>query len=269
MFEWLSDPAIWASFLTLTALEIVLGIDNIVFISVLVSKLPPDQARRARQIGLGLALAFRILFLLLLTWIIGLTAPVFDLGLQGGLDPVTGHPTFETQFTWKDLILLAGGIFLVYKATREIHHGVEGEEEALAGTRTPALFGAIVGQIIIIDIVFSIDSIITAVGMVDPELVGVMIAAVIVAVAVMFVASGPVAKFVHDNPTTKMLALAFLVMIGASLIADAFGYHIPRGYLYAAIAFSLAVEVLNVISTRNRKRRLPPGTGTGHGGPAH
>ncbi len=264
MFEWISDPAIWASFLTLLVMEIVLGIDNIVFISVLVSKLPPAQARRARQIGLGLALGFRILFLLLLTWIIGLTTPVFDLGFQGGLDPVTGHPTFETQFTWKDLILLAGGIFLVYKATREIHHGVEGEEEALAGGNVAAMFGAIVAQIVVIDIVFSIDSIITAVGMVDAEYVEVMIAAVIVAVGVMFVASGPVAKFVHDNPTTKMLALAFLVMIGASLIADAFGYHIPRGYLYAAIAFSAGVEVLNVISTRNRKRKPASGGGTGH-----
>lgn len=253
--EWISDPTVWASLLTLTAMEIVLGIDNIVFISVVVSRLPPDQAERARKIGLALALVFRIVLLLALTWIIGLTTPVIDLGIQGALD-AAGHPSFETQFTWKDIILFAGGLFLLYKATREIHAGVEGEEEVPGGTvRRGATYGAVISQIVLIDMIFSVDSIITAVGMVDPEYVGVMIAAVIIAVGVMFVASGPVARFVHDNPTTKMLALAFLVMIGASLVADAFGFHVPRGYLYAAMGFSALVEVLNVVSRRNQRRR--------------
>jgi predicted tellurium resistance membrane protein TerC len=168
--EWISDPTVWASLLTLTAMEIVLGIDNIVFISVVVSRLPPDQADTARKIGLALALVFRVILLLLLTWIIGLTQPVFDLGIQGGLDPVTGYPTFETQFTWKDIILLAGGLFLLVKATREIHLGVEGgdEEDTVATAGRKAAFGATIGQIVLIDIIFSVDSIITAVGMVDP-----------------------------------------------------------------------------------------------------
>ncbi len=266
MLDWLADPAVWASLVTLTVMEIVLGVDNIVFISVIVSRLPRDMARRARQIGLGLALGFRIVFLLLITWIIGLTTPVFDLGIQGAIDPLTGHASFETQFTWKDIILFAGGLFLLYKATREIHQGVEGEDDGAANASMGA-FSAIVAQIIVVDIVFSIDSIITAVGMVDPEYVEVMIAAVIIAMAVMFVASGPIADFVHRNPTTKMLALAFLVMIGASLVADGFGYHIPRAYLYAAMAFSAGVEVLNVIATRNRRRRLEAaGKLTGEGG---
>lgn len=241
-FSWVSDPAIWTGLLTLTVMEIVLGIDNIVFISVLVSRLPPDQATRARRIGLLLALGFRVLFLLLLTWLIGLSQDLFT---------VFGEP-----FSWRDLILLAGGLFLVVKATLEIHKGVEGDDEDVATNGRKRMFGAVVAQIILIDIVFSVDSIITAIGMV--ESVGVMIAAVIIAMAVMYVASGPIATFVHNHPTTKMLALAFLFMIGAALIADALGHHIERGYIYAAMGFSAFVEILNVLAKRNRARRATP-----------
>ncbi|MGD9740486.1 MAG: TerC family protein [Bauldia sp.] len=248
-FSWVSDPAIWTGLATLTVMEIVLGIDNIVFISVLVSRLPIDQAKRARQIGLLLALGFRIVFLLLLTWLIGLSQDLFTL--------------FGEPFSWRDLILLAGGLFLVVKATLEIHKGVEGEDEEGPGTGQRRMFGAVVAQIILIDIVFSVDSIITAIGMV--ESVGVMIAAVVIAMAVMYVASGPIATFVHNHPTTKMLALAFLFMIGAALIADALGHHIERGYIYAAMGFSAFVEILNVLAKRNRGRRQQSRTeGSGH-----
>jgi predicted tellurium resistance membrane protein TerC len=236
--EWIADPNVWASLLTLTALEIVLGIDNIVFISVIVGRLPPEQGKRARQIGLLLALGFRILFLALLTWLIGLTAPLFDL---------FGHP-----FSWRDLILLAGGAFLLWKATHEIHKGVEGEEDGPSSGGKSAVFGAIVGQIIVIDIVFSVDSIITAIGM--AEHLPVMIAAVVIAMIIMYAASGIIATFIENHPTTKMLALAFLLMIGAALIADSVGFHIPRVYIYTSMAFAAAVEFLNVLASRNRSR---------------
>lgn len=232
----LFQPAAWASFLTLSVMEIVLGIDNVVFISVLVARLPAAQAKRARQIGLSLALVFRILLLMILSFLIGLTAPVFTL--------------FEHAFSWRDLILLAGGLFLVYKATHEIHKGVEGHEEGAKGVIT-AGFAAIVAQIIVIDIVFSVDSIVTAIGM--AEHIEIMVAAVIVAMIVMYLASGPISHFIEHHPTTKMLALAFLLMIGAALIADGIGFHIPRSYLYAAMAFSTLVEVLNVVAHRKRK----------------
>jgi len=233
----LFQPAAWVSFLTLSVMEIVLGIDNVVFISVLVARLPAAQAKRARQIGLSLALLFRILLLLILSYLIGLTAPVFSL--------------FGHAFSWRDLILLAGGLFLVYKATHEIHKGVEGESDGKGGVIT-AGFAAVVSQIIVIDIVFSVDSIITAIGM--AEHIEIMIAAVIVAMIVMYIASGPISHFIEHHPTTKMLALAFLLMIGAALIADGIGFHIPRSYLYAAMAFSTLVEVLNVVAQRNRKK---------------
>ncbi|MCW5696552.1 MAG: TerC family protein [Bauldia sp.] len=256
--EWISDPAIWLSLATLTVMEIILGIDNIVFISVITSRLPPELAKRARQIGLALALVFRIIFLLLLSWIIGLTETVFSLGLTGPIGE-DGHPSFETDFSWRDIILGAGGLFLLYKATTEIHKGVEGEEEHALISGPQRAFGAVIAQIIVIDLVFSIDSIITAVGM--AEVVGVMIAAVVIAMIVMYLASGAIAAFIHRNPTTKMLALAFLFMIGAALVADALGFHIPRAYLYTAMAFSAIVEVLNVRARRNRERakaELPP-----------
>ncbi|WP_172122995.1 MULTISPECIES: TerC family protein [unclassified Devosia] len=240
MLELLADPNVWIAFGTLTAMEIVLGIDNIVFISVLVSRLPKEQADRARKIGLALALIFRILLLLVISWIISLTQPAFS--------------AFGLELSWKDLILIAGGLFLVYKATHEMHAAIEEPHEADLAQKATAAFAAIIGQIIVIDVVFSIDSIVTAVGMADH--VEVMIAAVIVAVGVMFVASGPVAKFVADHPTTKMLALAFLLLIGMSLVADGFGFHIPKGYIYSAMGFSVLVEAINIIA-KSRKAKSP------------
>lgn len=238
MLELLTDPHAWIAFATLTVMEIVLGIDNIVFISVIVSRLPASESKRARQVGLALALVFRILLLLALTWLIGLTKPLFELY---GFAP-----------SWRDVILGAGGLFLLYKATTEIHGEIEGESHEEAAQRSRGhSFGWIIGQIIVIDMVFSIDSIVTAIGMAED--VEVMIAAVIVAVAVMYVASGTIADFVHRHPTTKMLALSFLVLIGVSLVADGLGFHIPRGYIYFAMAFSAGVEFIN-IGVRRRKR---------------
>jgi predicted tellurium resistance membrane protein TerC len=232
----LTDPQVWVSFLTLTILEIVLGIDNIVFISILVGRLPENQAKRARQIGLGLALVFRIMLLMALSYIIGLTKPVL---------------TFQDQmFSWRDIVLIGGGLFLMWKATREIHQDIEGEPEALT-SGTSAAFGAIIAQIIVVDMIFSVDSIITAVGIADH--VEVMIAAVIIAVIIMYVASGPIAEFIRENPTTKMLALAFLLLIGVALIADGFGLHIPRGYIYFAMAFSGMVEMFNILAQKRRR----------------
>jgi predicted tellurium resistance membrane protein TerC len=246
MLELLYDPNVWAAFLTLTAMEIVLGIDNIVFISVLVSRLPKEQADRARKLGLALALVFRVLLLLVISWIISLTQPAFDIM---GFAP-----------SWKDLILIAGGAFLVYKATHEMHAEIEEphEEEDNLKKQASMAFAAIISQIIVIDLVFSIDSIVTAVGMADQ--VEVMIAAVIVAVGVMFIASGPVADFVAKHPTTKMLALAFLLLIGTSLVADGLGFHIPKGYLYSAMGFSVLVEAINIIA-KERKLRARAASG--------
>ena len=238
--ELLTDPAVWASFATLTLMEIVLGIDNIIFISIIIDRLPPERKKLARQLGLGLALLFRVLLLLVITWIIALKADVFTVFGQG--------------FSWKDIILILGGIFLLYKGTAEIHEEIEGETEAAAATRKQGgTFASIIFQILLVDAVFSVDSIITAVGM--AEHVEVMIAAVMVAIAVMYIASGPIADFISRHPTTKMLALSFLMLIGVSLVADGFGYHIPRGYIYAAIVFSLLVETFNIIAGRKRNRR--------------
>jgi predicted tellurium resistance membrane protein TerC len=241
MLELLTDPNVWIAFATLTVMEIVLGIDNIVFISVLVSRLPKEQAERARKIGILLALVFRILLLLVISWVISLTQPAIS--------------AFGLDLSWKDIILIAGGGFLVYKATHEMHAALEEPHEDSMAKKATAAFAAIIGQIIIIDMVFSVDSIITAVGMADD--VEVMIAAVIVAVTVMFFASGPVARFVAEHPTTKMLALAFLLLIGVSLVADGLGFHIPKGYIYAAMAFSVLVETINIIAAARRKRRSP------------
>ncbi len=254
MLELLTSPEVWAAFATLTVMEIVLGIDNIVFISVLVSRLPKEQADRARRWGIGLALVFRIVLLLVISWIISLKEPIeFFSNLGLGL-----------QISWKDLILIAGGAFLIYKATHEMHAEVEEPHTAELGRQASMAFSAIIAQIIVIDMVFSIDSIITAVGM--AEHVEVMIAAVLVAVTVMFLASGPIAQFVADHPTTKMLALAFLLLIGVSLVADGFeasyGFHIPKGYIYAAMAFSVLVEGLNIFAKTRRRKRLA--TAGGH-----
>jgi predicted tellurium resistance membrane protein TerC len=238
LFDWIFDPAVWASLVTLTVLEVVLGIDNIIFISVIVGRLPAELADRARKIGLALALIFRIALLSVLFALTGLTAKVVT---------VFGH-----GFSWRDIILLAGGLFLIVKATHEIHKDVEGEDgEGGKTTITPSYNGTI-AQIILIDIVFSIDSIVTAIGI--AEQIGVMVAAVVIAVGIMYAASGAVAGFIERHPTTRMLALSFLLMIGFALVADGFEFHIPRGYLYAAMGFSVLVELLNVIARQNRQR---------------
>jgi predicted tellurium resistance membrane protein TerC len=240
MIGLLTSPEAWAALLTLTALEIVLGIDNVIFLSVIVSRIPPRQAERARQIGLLLALVFRILLLSLLVWLIGLTEAVVTVA--------------DVALSWRDLILIGGGLFLIAKATHEIHGEVEGGDEAADATPKPGAFALVIVQIIIIDMVFSLDSIITAIGMAQD--LAIMIAAVIIACVVMYVSSGPVARFVANHPTTKMLALAFLVLIGVALVADGFQFHIPRGYIYFAITFSAAVEMFNVLARRNRNKAV-------------
>ena len=252
----LTEPAAWAALLTLVVLEIVLGIDNLVFIAILSNKLPPEQQQRARRIGLLLALGMRIGLLMLIGWIVTLQTPLFDLGLTGA-PQAHGEPAFETAFSGRDLILIAGGLFLLWKATKEIHHNLDPEEESgelLDPDKGVAqiAFGAAIAQIIALDIVFSIDSILTAVGMTDE--IPIMIAAVVITVGLMMVASDPLAKFIEKNPTLVMLALAFLVMIGLVLIADGFGFHVPKGYIYAAMAFSAGVETLNIVG-RNRRAR--------------
>jgi predicted tellurium resistance membrane protein TerC len=242
MMHLLTSPEAWAALFTLTALEIVLGIDNVIFLSVIVSRIPEQQALRARQIGLALALIFRIILLSVLVWLIGLTAPVIS---------VAGY-----AFSWRDLILIGGGLFLIAKATHEIHAEVEsdhGGEQKASGRHA---FALVIAQIIVIDLVFSLDSIITAIGMAQD--IEIMIAAVVIACVVMYISSGPVARFVAEHPTTKMLALAFLVLIGVALVADGFKFHIPRGYIYFAIAFSAAVELFNVLARRNRRKAGKP-----------
>ncbi|MGX7893991.1 TerC family protein [Tsuneonella sp. HG222] len=252
----LSDPAAWLALATLVMLEIVLGIDNLVFIAILSNKLPPEQQQKARRIGLALALIMRIALLMLIGWLVTLKAPLFDLGLAGAPGE-HGQPTFETAFSGRDLILLAGGLFLVWKATKEIHHAMdpEGNSGEMLDKDKSAVqmgFAAAIAQIIALDIVFSIDSILTAVGMTDE--IPIMVAAVVITVAVMLVAADPLARFVERNPTIVMLALSFLVMIGLVLIADGFGFHVPKGYIYVAMGFSVGVEVLNM-SARNRRAR--------------
>jgi predicted tellurium resistance membrane protein TerC len=239
MLELLSNPDAWIALITLTVLEIVLGIDNLVFLAILAGRLPPERQAAARRLGLGFALFTRLLLLSMLAWIVGLTEPVFELLGRG--------------VSWRDLILIGGGIFLIFKATHEIHGSLEGEEEdaeASAKRGFPS-FTATVAQIGIIDIVFSLDSVITAVGM--AQHLPVMIAAVVLAMLVMLAASDPLARFVGAHPTVKMLALSFLLLIGMSLIADGLGFHIPKGYIYVAMAFSVGVETLNLLARRRRK----------------
>jgi predicted tellurium resistance membrane protein TerC len=236
--EMLTDPQVWLAFVTLTALEIVLGIDNIIFISILVGRLPQAQRARGRTIGLGLAMITRIMLLLSITWVMGLSADLFSVAGFG----VSG----------RDLILIGGGLFLLAKSTLEIHHSLEGEGEQRSVSTARATFGSVITQIAIIDIVFSLDSVITAVGMVDQ--VEVMIAAVMVAVLMMMFLAGPISDFVDRHPTIKMLALSFLIMVGIALIGEGLGFHIPKGYIYFAMAFSVAVEMLNI----QVRRRLAP-----------
>jgi predicted tellurium resistance membrane protein TerC len=238
MMQLLTSAEAWAALLTLTALEIVLGIDNVIFLSVIVSRIPPDQAKRARQVGLLLALVFRIILLSLLVWLIGLTEPVLTVN--------------SVALSWRDIILVGGGLFLIAKATHEIHGEVEANGAEPDAKPRPGAFLLVIIQIIIIDMVFSLDSIITAIGMAQD--LEIMIAAVVIACFIMYVSSGPVARFVADHPTTKMLALAFLVLIGVALVADGFKFHIPRGYIYFAIVFAAAVELFNVLAGRNRRK---------------
>ncbi len=238
MLDLLSDPNVWASLLTLTALEIVLGIDNIIFISIMASKLPLHQQDKARKVGLALALIMRLLLLASIAWVATLTQPLFNVL---GMD-VSG----------RDLILIVGGLFLLAKGTIEIHHTVEGEEEK-GPVKAVATFGAVVFQIMLLDIVFSLDSVITAVGMSNH--LPVMVAAVVIAMAVMLFAAGPVGDFVNRHTTVKMLALSFLLLVGVALVADGLGFHIPKGYLYFAIAFSALVEALNLMAAGRRKRQ--------------
>ena len=254
----LTDPSAWAALVTLVLLEIVLGIDNLVFIAILSNKLPPHQQTQARRIGLLLALGLRLGLLTLIGWIVTLTTPLIDLGLSGGTGE-HGEPLFETALSGRDLILIAGGLFLLWKATKEIHHTIDPEPSGELldhkghAAVAAANFGTTIAQIIALDLVFSIDSILTAVGMTDQ--IAIMIAAVIFTVGLMMLAADPLAKFIEKNPTLVMLALAFLVMIGLVLLADGFGVHIPKGYIYAAMGFSVFVELLNIIG-RNRRARL-------------
>ena len=238
MLELIFDPHAWAALVTLTVLEIVLGIDNVVFISILVSRCEPKLAKRARQIGLSLALIFRIVMLFGLTWLMKLTQPIFSF--------------YGLGFSWRDVILIGGGLFLIAKATHEIHSEVEYQEGEVTRSAASQSFFIVVLQLIAIDLIFSLDSIITAIGMVQD--VEIMIAAVCIAMAVMYAASGPVSAFIAEHPTTKMLALAFLVLIGVALVADGFEVHIPRGYVYFAMAFAASVEAFNIVAGRKRRR---------------
>lgn len=235
--EWIADPQAWIALLTLTALEIVLGIDNIIFISILVGRLPPEQRQRGRIVGLGLAMGTRILLLLSLAWVMSLTAPLFTL--------------FGYDISGRSLILLGGGLFLLAKATNEIHANLEGVDESQE-TPKVASFGAVLAQIALIDIVFSLDSVITAVGMADH--IPVMVIAILIAVGIMMFAARSIGDFVERHPTVKMLALSFLILVGVNLIAESFGLHIPKGYIYFAMAFSVGVEMLN-LRLRAKSRR--------------
>ena len=236
--EWITDPSAWVALATLTALEIVLGIDNIIFISILVSRLAPERRQLARTVGLAFAALTRIALLLSIAWVMSLTDPLFS--------------ALGREFSGRDLILLGGGLFLLWKSVHEIHNALEGVEDRPTG-KVAASFGAVVGQIAVLDIVFSLDSVITAVGLVDE--VPIMIIAILIAVAIMVFAAGSVSRFVDTHPTIKMLALSFLVMVGVALVAEGWGFHIPKGYIYFSMAFAIGVEMLNL---RVRRRARDP-----------
>jgi len=235
-----SDPTAWVALATLVAMEVVLGIDNLIFISVLTNKLPDNQRVQARRIGIGLALGLRLILLASIAWIVQLTEPVIAV--------------FGQDFSWRDIILISGGLFLVWKATKEIHHNIDPTpNDDLFDAPVSVGFTAAISQIILLDLVFSLDSIITAVGMTDN--IAIMVIAVITAVTAMLVAATPLANFIERNPTVVMLALSFLLLIGTTLIAEGFGAHVPKGYLYAAMAFSAGVEILNILARRRAQRR--------------
>lgn len=246
--EWLANPEIWISLITLTVLEIVLGIDNIIFISIMASKLPANKQKKARQLGLALAMITRVLLLLSLSWIMTLTSPLFNIGEWIGLSDAEMLTKFA--ISGRDLILLSGGLFLIYKSTTEIHDKLEGEEHK-SETKAVVTFTGVIIQILILDIVFSLDSVITAVGMADH--IEVMIAAVVIAVFVMMLSAGGISDFVNKHPTVKMLALSFLLLIGFSLLAEGLDQHIPKGYIYFAMAFSVLVEMLNLKMNKGKK----------------
>ena len=257
----LSDPGAWLALLTLVVLEVVLGIDNLVFIAILSNKLPPQQQQKARRIGLILALVMRIGLLMLIGWLVTLQTPLFDLGITGAPSE-HGEPTFETAFSGRDLILLAGGLFLLWKATKEIHHNMEPDDPSKdilnknQGEAVVLSFGSVIIQIILLDMVFSIDSILTAVGRTDE--IPIMVTAVIITVGLMLVAADPLAKFIERNPTLVMLALSFLVMIGLVLVADGFGFHVPKGYIYAAMGFSVVAVSLNKVKRNRSLKKAKP-----------
>lgn len=249
--DFLSTPEAWISLLTLTLLEIVLGIDNIVFISILSGKLPKDQQKKARQLGLGLAMITRVLLLLSLSWIMTLTSPLFNIGSWIGMSD--GEWYEKLAISGRDLILIIGGLFLIYKSTHEIHNKLEGEEDEEGKAKVHSFWATIV-QILILDIVFSLDSVITAVGM--AEHIEIMIAAVVIAVIIMMFSAGKISEFVNNHPTVKMLALSFLLLIGVSLLAEGLDQHIPKGYVYFAMAFSVLVEMLNLKMKKNTKKPI-------------
>nr|WP_314557712.1 TerC family protein [uncultured Pseudomonas sp.] len=241
-----ADPTVWAALATLIVMEVVLGIDNLIFISILTNKLPAHQQQKGRRIGISLALVLRLGLLGTVAWIVQLTEPIIEV--------------FGKSFSWKDLILIAGGLFLLWKATKEIHHNVDPEPDSAltkGGETATLAFGSAIVQILLLDLVFSVDSIITAVGM--TEHLPVMVIAVVVAVTVMLLAADPLAKFIDRNPTVVMLALGFLIMIGMTLIAEGFGAHVPKGYIYAAMAFSALIEGLNMLSRRAKRRQQAAG----------
>ena len=240
MIELISNPQAWIAFATLTALELVLGIDNIIFISILVDKLPKEKREFARKIGLFMAMFMRIGLLLVLAWIVGLVQPLFTV--------------LKQEISGRDLILILGGLFLIWKSTSEIHQSIEGEDESHGSKAVKATFAAVILQIMVVDLVFSLDSIITAVGMVDD--VRIMIAAVVGSVILMMVFAGPIGRFVSDHPTIKMLALSFLVVVGVVLVAEGFDQHVPKGYVYFGMAFSLAVEMLNIYNRKKSARKV-------------
>ena len=239
--EWITSPEAWAALVTLTVMEIVLGIDNVIFISVLVQRVPAAARDRTRTIGLLLAMGMRILLLLSVSWLASLTQPAVTI--------------LDHAFSWRDLILLGGGLFLIWKATTEINEALEGEAAHHVDKGTASVRSVLI-QIVLLDIVFSLDSVLTAIGMAND--IGVMVIAVVVAVGVMLFASGPISRFVHEHPTVKMLALAFLLLIGATLVAEGFGVHVEKGFIYAAMAFSVFVEMLNLVARRRRARLVEP-----------